>query len=327
MSKPKKVNSRVAKQQKLKRRRMLTFARMYRHGVHNFSRNAWLTMAATAVMSVTLLIVFMTVSARQVLLDTAQSISRRVDMSIYLKGSVSDEVVKEMTERLQRLDNVDSVRFISAAEARRKQTDDFKDDPSKLEALKEAVNSLPATLRVSVHDLNDQRALQEFVAQDDLYAKHKDPRQKPSFTGGGQQVVGTIGEWVRVASIGGTIATVIFVIISSLVVFNTIRMAIFNRKDEIQMMKLIGAERSFIRGPFIIEAVMYGVIAAVVATAAGYGLLFAAREPLQKYGLPIETLLGLLSTYVPLVILAMLAAGGLIGAVSAYLATRKYLKL
>lgn len=326
MSKSKKVNSKVAKQHKLKRRRMLTLARMYRHGVHNFSRNAWLTMAATAVMSVTLLIVFMTVSARQLLIDTAQTISRRVDMSIYLKGSVSDEVVKEMTERLQRLDNVESVRFISPAEARRQLADDFKDDPNKLEAIKEAVNSLPATLRVSVRDLNNQDALREFVAKDDLYAQYKD-RQKPSFTGGGQQVVSTIGEWVRVASIGGTIATVIFVIISSLVVFNTIRMAIFNRKDEIQMMKLIGAERSFIRGPFIIEAVMYGVIAAVVATIAGYGLLFAAREPLQKYGLPIETLLGLLSSYVPLVVLAMLAVGGLIGAVSAYLATRKYLKL
>ena len=71
---------------------------------------------------------------------------------------------------------------------------------------------------------------------------------------------------MRLASIGGSIATVVFVVISSLVVFNTIRMAIFNRKDEIEMMKLIGAERSFIRGPFIVEAIMYGFIAAIIAT-------------------------------------------------------------
>ena len=55
----------------------------------------------------------------------------------------------------------------------------------------------------------------------------------------------------------------VFIIISALVVFDTIRMAIFNRKDEIQMMKLIGAERGFIRGPFIIESMMYGFIAAL----------------------------------------------------------------
>ena len=80
------------------------------------------------------------------------------------------------------------------------------------------------------------------------------------FSGDRQQALKTVGDWVHLASIGGSIATVVFVVISSLVVFNTIRMAIFNRKDEIQMMKLIGAERSFIRGPFIVEAVMYGFI-------------------------------------------------------------------
>ena len=104
-------------------------------------------------------------------------------------------------------------------------------------------------------------------------------------------------------------------------------MAIFNRKDEIQMMKLIGAERGFIRGPFLVEAVLYGFIAALVATAAGYGLVFAAQQPLLRYGLPIDNTLHFLLTYVGFVLLGMIVAGAMIGVISSYVATRKYLKL
>ncbi len=104
-------------------------------------------------------------------------------------------------------------------------------------------------------------------------------------------------------------------------------MAIFNRKDEIQMMKLIGAEKNFIRGPFIVEAVMYGFIAAIIGTIAGYGLLLLARDPMTKYGIPVDALLSNLVTYVGFVLLAMILAGSLIGVVSSWVATRKYLKL
>lgn len=308
-------------------RRMLTFGRMFRYGVNNFSRNAWLTIAATAVMSVTLLIIFMTVAARQVLLDTVSNISRQADMSIYLKGDTPEKYINEMKSRVERLDNVVSVRYVSANEARDQQAQEFKDDPEGLEAIKESINEMPATLRVSVKDLNNQTSLQEFVRNDDLYEKYKNPRQEPSFSGTRQQAIKTIGEWVRVASIGGSIATIIFIIISSLVVFNTIRMAIFNRKDEIKMMKLIGAEKNFIRGPFIVEAIMYGFIAAIVATVSGYGILFLARDKMDRYGIPINELLGNLTTYVGFIVLIMIVIGAVIGIISAWVATRKYLKI
>lgn len=311
----------------MKNRRMLTFVRMIRHGVNNFSRNAWLTMAATAVMSVTLLIVFMTVAARQVLLDAAAAISKQADISIYLKGDTPDDKIKEITERIQNLDNIDSVRYISAAQARQEQAERFKDNQEALEAIKESKNEMSATLRVSVTDLRNYQSLEEFVKNDDFYAKYKDPRREASFRGERRQAIDTIGNWVRIASIGGSIATGVFVIISSLVVFNTIRMAIFNRKDEIQMMKLIGANRGFIRGPFVVEAVMYGLIAAVIAVSAGYGLIVMAKDPMTKYGIPVDGLLSTVMLYIWAIVPAMMLLGAMIGTVSAWVATRKYLKL
>lgn len=310
-----------------RRRGWLTFVRMCRYGINNFSRNAWLTIAATAVMSVTLIIVFMTLSARQILVDTVSNVSRRADMSIYLKGDTPKKDVDTIKSRIEKLDNVDSVKYISAAEARDKQAEQYKDDPEALEAIRESSNEMSATLRVSVKELNNQQSLNQFIKSDKLYKKYKDSRREPSFSGERQQAIKTVGSWVRLAGIGGSIATVVFVVISSLVVFNTIRMAIFNRKDEIEMMKLIGAERSFIRGPFIVEAIMYGFIAAIIATVAGYSLLFFAHDSMTKYGIPVDNLLGHLTVYGGLVFLGMILVGATIGVVSSWVATRKYLKL
>ncbi len=312
---------------KQRRRRMLTFARMFRYGVSNFSRNIWLTVAATAVMSVTLLIVFVTLVAREVLLETVTDISSKVDMSIYLAGSAKESDILEVKSRVEKLENVKSVRYISASQAREDQARQNKQDIETLEAIKEAANRLPATLRVYLEDINDTATLTKFVESDELYAKIRDPSKDPSFQGERRDAITQIAEWVKVAEIGGGVATLIFVVISSLVVFNTIRMAIFHRKDEIQMMKLIGAERGFIRGPFLVEATMYGFIAAIIATATGYGLVMAAKQPLVSYGIPLDAISQTLIGYLGVVFLAMLALGVLIGVISSYIATRRYLKI
>lgn len=309
-----------------RRRRMLTFMRMCRYGVNNFSRNIWLTVAATAVMSITLLIIFMTLVARDILIKTVADASSKVDMSIYLKTDTPESDIMKIKSSVEKLENVKSVRYISPEEARSEQANQNKKDIETLEAIKEAANKMPATLRVSLNDINDTSSLDNFIKNDQLYKEVRDPTKVAALEGPRRGIIVTIGSWVRFAEIGGGIATLVFVIISSLVVFNTIRMAIFNRQDEIQMMKLIGAERSFIRGPFLVEAIMYGFIASIVATVSGYGLLFAARDPLANW-LPIAAALESLLRYVGFVFLAMIITGAFIGIISSYIATRKYLKI
>lgn len=323
----KKTNHKALQRMKRRRRRTLTLWRMCRYGVHNFSRNAWLTVAATAVMSVTLLIIFVTVSARQVLSMTVDNLSETVDYSIYLKGSSQRDEINQLSQRLTERPNVKAVHYVSPDEARQNYIEQNKRDSGVLEAIKEAANRFPATLRVNLHDVNNTTPLEEFIKNDELYQRLRDPAREPSFAGKRRESIKKITEWIDTASIVGAVTTVVFIIISALVVFNTIRMAIFNRKDEIQMMKLIGAERGFIRGPFIIESMMYGFIAALIATGAGYGLLFAAREPMTKAGLPMQAMIDNLVLYVGLVVLAMVVLGALIGALSSFVATRKYLKI
>lgn len=323
----KKTEPKALSQNRGTRRKWLTFVRMCRYGINNFSRNTWLTIAATAVMTITLLIIFMTLVARQVLVDTVDDIKSKVDMSIYVKTETTNTQASEIKSELSKLSSVKSVTYVSPQDARKKFALDNKGDAETLEALNEATNKLPGTFNVKIENINDPSQLDTFVKTSSIYKQHADENRAPSFSGERRSAIQNIGLAVQFAERFGIIASLIFIIISSLIVFNTIRMAIFNRKEEIQMMKLIGADRNFIRGPFIVEAVVYGFIAAVLATSLGFAALYGMRGTLADYQVAIDGIVDNITLYVGLVLIAMIITGAAIGVVSSLLATRKYLKI
>lgn len=319
---------RVFAQQKRHRRQWITFVRMCKYGVSNFSRNAWLTIAATAVMTITLLVVFVTLVARNVLLDTVAAIRDKVDMSIYVKTETSAQDVAKIQAGLEAMkSSVRSVYYVSPEQARQDFAQQNSGDAGTLNALNEATNEFPGTFRISPVDLNKTDELRHFVATDPTLKADIDPNRVPSFAGDSKTAIDNIGRWVAFAERAGLVASVVFIAISSLIIFNTIRMAIFNRRDEIQMMKLIGADRGFIRGPFIVEAVAYGFIAAVLATGLGIGLLLASKNTLMNYGIGIDNTVHLVTSYLWLVLIAMMLLGAIIGVISSLFATRRYLKI
>jgi len=319
----KKQTSKQITIQKRRRRQWMTFVRMCRYGVNNFSRNAWLTVAATAVMTITLLSIFMTLSARDILINTVDDVQKKVDLSIYVKTDVSDEAVETIENDLNKLSSVETVTYVSPEEAREDFAKANKDKPESLNALNEATNRFPGTFRVVVKDINDTSQLEKFTKDNQTYRDNRDPNRDPSFSGGGKDTINTIGSWVSLAERVGYVLSAVFVALSSLIIFNTIRMAIFNRKEEIQMMKLIGADRQFIRGPFIVEAVVYGFIAAVIATGAGLGMLMLVQRSLSDFGAAVNSTIDTVTTYIGFVLLAMIVLGAIIGILSSLLATRR----
>lgn len=323
----KKLDAKAFAQQKRKRRQWITFMRMCRYGINNFTRNAWLTIAATAVMAITLLVILMTLVARNVLVDTVAEIQKKVDMSIYVKTDIRPVDVNKIQQNLEKLSTVKEVKYVSPEQARQDFATTHKKDGSTLEALNEATQVLPGTFRVVLKDINKTEELQSFVENDETYKKNVAPNREPSFAGERRAAIQEIGGWVAFAEKAGLVASAIFVIISSLIVFNTIRMAIFNRKDEIQMMKLIGADRNFIRGPFVVEAIVYGFIAAVIATVLGVGVLYLASDTLTEKGIIVGGTIDFLTMYIGFVLLGMILLGALIGIISSLLATRRYLHI
>jgi len=180
MSAKKKLNSKSVAHQKRKQRRMLTLFRVFRYGFDSFVRNSWLSVAATAVMTITLLIIFSAFVTQNILTDTIGTLRDRVDMSIYLKTDTSDSVGKQLKSELQKLSSVRSVVYCSASCARSQFAKDNISDASALAALNEATNKNPATLRVVVSDINDTSQLEKFVNTNSILKDHLNPDYKPS---------------------------------------------------------------------------------------------------------------------------------------------------
>lgn len=322
----KKLDSKSYAQQKRHRRQWTTFMRMCRYGINNFTRNAWLTIAATAIMTITLLVIFTSVVSRNVLIDTLTSLRDNVSMSIYLKTETTQADADKISSDLRKESSVMQVAIISPEQARDKYIEQNKLDPQSLEVLKQATNKFPWTLDIKVQDINDTTQLAEFVKTNATLKADTDPDHQPSFAGTRRATIESIGNAANFAQKIGIVVSAVFVVISTLIIFNTIRMAIFNRREEIQMMKLIGAERSFIRGPFVVEAIVYGFFAALIATGAGAGILILAAPSLSSY-FNIQPTIDALTYYAAFVLIGMIIIGAFIGIVSSLMATHRYLKL
>ncbi len=322
----KKTSSELRRNKQLKRK-WLTFVRMCRYGVNNFSRNAWLTIAATAVMTITLLIIFATLVARMVLLGTVDDLQKKVDISIYLKDSVSSGEVKNLTDKLNALPSVANVEYITIDEARKEYIEKNKPSVEELDSLAELDNPFPPILRVNPKDLNNLKPIEKLVTTDEEFQDALSAEHTPSFAGERRTSINNIGKIVYFAERAGLAASGIFIAISILIIFNTIRMAIFNRKEEIEMMKLIGAEKSFIQGPFIVEAVMYGFFAAIIAFVIGLVGLTVLQPKLENYGIAIADVYDFVVAASPFIIVGLITIGAMIGVISSFFAVRKHLKI
>lgn len=310
-----------------RRRKWNTFLRMVNYGIRNITRNLWLTLAAVAIMVITLAVILSTVLVSVASSDTIKLISDKVGASIYIKADVSEKDRKEMQDKLSSLDNVKSVEFISAKQAKEDFAKRNSNNSERLKALYEATDRFPATFRIILEDIKDFKSLDNFVKTDETYKKNRS-EQDPSFEDkSNSNTVEKIGRTINVVQKAGFALAIVSICLAILIVFNTIRMAIFNRRDEIEMMKLIGASRSFIRGPFIVEAIVYGMISALVSTIAVAIGILSIRDKLSNYGIGMDRVSQLLTVYIGLVLLFMLLIGAVIGMISSFLATKKHLKI
>lgn len=308
------------------KRSMTTIFRIFRYGLDNFRRNAWLTTAATIVMTITLLIIITTVFARFVFNDTIDQVRQKIDISVYLKDEATPSQVQKFVNELKQVPLVTSVTYTSKDQARQDFESQNKSEFSNLQALSElgSDNPFPASLKIKTKDPNKLDELNAVITKNKSLLDTNTPT---SYSGERKAAIDKIADVSRFAETGGLVAAAVFVVISVMIVFNTIRMAIFNRRDEIEMMKLIGAEKRFIRGPFIVEAASYGVLAAVISVILIYAVILSRAGELAQYEIVVSGAVQFFQTWPILIFLGQLLVGILIGVFSAQLAIRRYLKL
>ncbi len=321
--------SRAAKKERLvdtqSHHTILTLSRVARYGLRNFTRNAWLTIAATAVMVITLLIIFVTVVASSVLGEAITSQKQKIDLSLYIKANASEDVLRTLAGKLRIQPNVTEVSISTSENEYKKASKDNVEGWSLVvdEGIKPAI---PAVIHVKLADMSKRKAIEKFISGDPQFKQWVDSSVANSQdVEARQQTINKLSSLMDIAGRVGIIAGSFFVVISVLIIFNTIRMTIFSRRDEISMMKSIGADSYFIRGPFLIEAELYGVIAAIIAMVVGYLLSTKLLPSLGGY-IEVKQTKSFILHWWWLILLGMVTTGFVIGDLSARLALRKYLK-
>ena len=308
--------------------------RVVKYGAINFGRNIWLSTAATLVMTITLLALSITLVASVVLSETATTMRDKIDITLFFKPGTGKETLEVLKEVMANDPNVKSIETRTSEEEYANFLEENKDNELLIETLEDPtmdmrstmISTMQSTMRLKVYDTENLDSIKNTVASDINFVKNLDETVEPTYDVN-QAEIATITRWANIATTGGIVLSAVFVVISILVIFNTIRMAIFSRREEIYMMKLVGADGYFIRGPFLVEAQFSGLVSGLLAAGLGY-LGFHFLEPrLAKYGINIDTVSNILeSNKIILVILAMIVVGMFIGTLSARLAIQKYLR-
>lgn len=300
--------------------------RIVRTGMVNFVRNAWLAIAAMAIMIITLTIILFSIVANATFGNTVKQITDKINISIYLKDTVTKQQAENFVDGLKKLPNSEKVTYLSKNDALKVYMEQNKDNPQLLAAINETDNPLPATIQVKPRDLNKLDEIRVFVDNTENKKLQSDPM---SDSGDSRQAIDKITHATNILGRVGLGAVLVFAVISVLIIFNTIQMAIFNRRDELQIMRLLGASTTYIRGPFVVETIIYGVLSAIISILIINAVFVTASSSLQatSFGLlDITYAQEFFGKYYWQLFAMQLTLGILIGAVSSTIATTRYLK-
>lgn len=309
------------------KRKLITLNRIIHAGVLNFIRNATLAIAAMAVMVVTLSIVLFSIIANATFANTIQQITNKIDISVFLNDNVSQSQTTTLINGLKALPNVESVEYLSKEQALSDYAKQNAGNQSLLTAATISGNPIPATIKVKPKDLNRIQDIRTYLTKPANQALQTSG--SPSYSGERKKAIDNITHATNILQRVGVFAVVVFAIISALIIFNTIQMAIFNRRDEIQIERLLGAGTWFIRGPFVVESIMYGILSAVISMFALNSVFVAASSALQASSLGLLDIAyseQYFNHHFIILLLMQILVGILIGAASSIIATQRYLK-
>lgn len=291
----------------------LNFAFFAREAFNNISRNFLMAVTAITTTFICILVLGVGLSASSYVEGIVGSVREDVTVEAFLPPDATEERIEELRGTLEGYPEVASVNYVSEDEALSKFKDTFKDQPEIYESLDPGV--LPASFQLQLED----PALAGDVA-DKLKAEGFE-EENLSYP---QQTIERLDAVTSYTIWGLYGATILFLISSVLLISNAIRLSIFARRDEIEVMKLVGASDSFVRAPFVFEGMVQGLIGAGLAALVVIWLNFLFVDWSQDQ-LPFVPISGS-SVDTILLLVVLVGTGVLIGVVGSFLSVTRFLR-
>ncbi|PJE50762.1 MAG: hypothetical protein COV29_03460 [Candidatus Yanofskybacteria bacterium CG10_big_fil_rev_8_21_14_0_10_36_16] len=296
--------------------------RIISSGWTNFKRNSFLSFGTTGVMTLTLLLLLGLLFFQFMTSQVVAELESKVDISAYFKQDAPEDIITSVREELETLPEIDFVEYTSRDEA----LAEFKERHADNELIQESLaqleeNPLQASLNIKAVDSTQYASIAGFL--DDH--KFRASIEKINFFEN-ELVITRINKISNGIKTWGLIGTIMLVAIAIMVTFNTIRLTIYSQKQEIEIMRLVGASNWHIRGPYLVEGAFYGIFAAIFALAVAYPSILVSSDKINVFA-PSINLLAYFTANLWQVLVALFVAGILLGMISSTIAMNRHLKI
>jgi cell division transport system permease protein len=303
-----------------------SFKRILASGAKSFVRGGVVSFATVLIMTVTLIIVGWLVFLSAILTSTLTTIKDKVDVNVYFITSATETDILSVRKKLETVPDVAEVTYTSRETALTNFKERHKDDELTLQALQElGQNPLGASLAVRAKDPSQYEGIVKFLSEDASLSPASGPIIDRINYYQNKVAIDRLTLAIATTERVGLAAVLLFVIASLIIAFTTVRLAIYTSREEIAVMRLVGASNMYIRGPFIVAGVMAGIIAALVALLFFYPATWYAGASLYDW-LGVNLFTYYLEHFA-LVFLLLTGSGVFIGALASFLAVRKYLRV
>ncbi|OHA84529.1 MAG: hypothetical protein A2408_00265 [Candidatus Yonathbacteria bacterium RIFOXYC1_FULL_52_10] len=307
----------------------LNVKRIWKSGFVSFWRNGVVSLSAVLVMVVALFMIGSTILLSAVLEDSLTTLKEKVDINVYFAQDATDEEIQGFIKGLEALPEVSAVEYITRDQALMDFKERHANDQLTLQALDEVGdNPLLAYINVKADDpaqyqgiytqIESPGALSP-IERDIIYkVNYEEERNQRAI----ERLSLAIAGFQKV----GFAIVIIFILTAALITYNTIRLTIYVSREEIAVMRLVGAENNYIRGPFIAEGVFYGIVGGILTIALFYPLTVWVEQGTSSFWGGLNLFDYYLSNFFQITVIVLLS-GIVLGATASYMAVRKYLSI
>ncbi len=303
----------------------LNTKRVLRGGAQSFFRNGFVTFSSVVVLTITLFIIASTLLLGGFLNYELNGIREKVDVNVHFLTSASETDILSVKKSLEALPEVVSVEYISKDQELANFRATHSGDESILQGLDElGENPLGAVLNIKAKDPSQYGGIANYLEKDSnelLSSNGSKIIDKVSYK---KPIIDKLVHIINSADAVGFWLALIFIVISIIITFNTIKLTIFMAKDEISVMRLVGASGKYVKGPFVVTGVLSGLISAfLIIVLISIGTFFVNKY-YGNYFVGFDLFSYYMSNF--FYILAVVFGSGIIlGSVSSYLAVHRYL--
>ena len=306
---------------------MINLKRMMKTGFLNFTRNGIVSLASVLVMTITLSVLTGVLLFEHVLETTLQNVENKVDVSVYFVPGAEESAILSLKDQVAGIPEVADTKYVSEKDALADFRARHSNDQTTLQALDELdQNPIGAMLNIKAKDISEYESISKFF--DDTSAlgagtqsiiDHVDYNKNKGD-------IETIQGILKKGRLLGLLVTLVFMLLSIIITFNTVRLAIYFAREEISVMRLVGASRMHVQGPFIVEGVLYGLISTLVTLIIFIPITLWFGKNMTDFFQGINLWSYYISHLYEFVLILLVFSIGL-GTLSSMLATRKYLRI